>query len=853
MSCAKNEKEGNQITFSLPQDFAVEDLYQPSAHGQGSWVAITESPDSTFFVCDQYGKIYFFQKPGLNELLKPEDVDSLDLNIGYAQGLLWAFNSLYVVVVKRLEDKGPENLSSGVFRMSDSDGDGTLEKVEKILEVDGYSEHGPHTMRIGPDGKSLYLIAGNFNSVPTHFKSRLPKTWAEDNLFDPYLDARGHAVDLKAPGGWIAKTDPEGKEWELIAAGFRNPFSFGFNSEGELFTYDADMEWDFGMPWYRPTRILHVTSGAEFGWRTGSGKWPVYYPDNLPPVVNMSQGSPTAVVMGKDLSFPTRYRDGLFACDWSFGTIYYVDLKPEGSTYLGAKEEFLSATPLPISNAIAANDGQMYFLTGGRRLESHLYRVRYMGSESADSEIKHSDKTEELRNLRKRLENFHGPDKNENLPLIWEHLGHEDQFISYAARIALEHQPISVWEKRLWVEKEPAITLNATLAYVRSGGALNQQVINMLCSLEWNQLNESEKISLLRIYSLLLIRNGSPSPDISSKIITCLDSYYPNENPKLNRELSQILLYLDAPNALPRTIKVLKKSNENEQVLQAEILDERTLARSEQYGPQIADMIAAMPPTEAIHYVTLLSRVKNGWTPELRKEYFTWFYEALSGKGGESYKPFLDNIRAKALENVPDSEKEYFQNLAGYYSPVIEMSDLPKPIGPGKEYNLYDLGELVLWGDDKLEDYSGSIEDGKRAYQAALCYSCHRMKGDGGASGPDLTNLHTRFAKSDIANAILSPNDELSEQYAFTLFKLKNGELVSGRIVGEDKDSYEIYQSPFDMTRTIKVLKSDIENRRLSPLSPMPARLLNGLNEKEVKDLMVYLLSGSNPKSEFYN
>ena len=96
--------------------------------------------------------------------------------------------------------------------------------------------------------------------------------------------------DSLAPQGWIARTDPDGKEWELIAAGMRNPFDIAFNRDGELFTYDADMEWDIGEPWYRPTRVNHVISGAEFGFRNGSGKWPAYYIDSFGAVVGHRTG-----------------------------------------------------------------------------------------------------------------------------------------------------------------------------------------------------------------------------------------------------------------------------------------------------------------------------------------------------------------------------------------------------------------------------------------------------------------------------------------------------------------------------------------------------------------------------------
>ncbi len=69
----------------------------------------------------------------------------------------------------------------------------------------------------------------------------------------------------------------------MFSIGYRNPYDMDFNRDGELFVYDADMEWDMGMPWYRPTRVVHATSGSEFGWRSGSGKWPTYYADSLPP------------------------------------------------------------------------------------------------------------------------------------------------------------------------------------------------------------------------------------------------------------------------------------------------------------------------------------------------------------------------------------------------------------------------------------------------------------------------------------------------------------------------------------------------------------------------------------------
>lgn len=127
-----------------------------------------------------------------------------------------------------------------------------------------------------------------------------------------------------------------------------------------MFTYDADMEWDINTPWYRPTRINHVISGAEFGWRNGSAKWPEYYSDSFGAVVNVGPGSPTGVTFGTGAKFPTKYQKAFFACDWSFGTLYAIHLTPNGSSYTGEVEEFIGGQPFPLTDiCISKKDGAM--------------------------------------------------------------------------------------------------------------------------------------------------------------------------------------------------------------------------------------------------------------------------------------------------------------------------------------------------------------------------------------------------------------------------------------------------------------------------------------------------------------
>lgn len=844
------------ISFNLPEGFELVDLYHPSVHDQGSWVALAQGPENIIYACDQRGKIYELQVPSDGSPIDAAEVAPIDLHIGEAHGLLWAHNSLYVAVNKAWDDKIPdgEENGSGVYRITDTNKDGKLDQVAMLLKLEGEGEHGPHSFVLSPNGQDIYFIAGNHTLIPEPLlnNSRLPTNWGEDNLFKPYLDARGHANNIKAPGGWISKFNSEGTQWELVSAGYRNPFDIAFNQDDELFTYDADMEWDIGMPWYRPTRICHVTSGSEYGWRTGSGKWPAYYPDNLPAVHNLEQGSPTAVLSTAKLDIPARYKNGLLAMDWSFGTVYFIDLKPKGSSYEANREEFLSGTPLPLTDMIAGNDGNLYFATGGRGLDSHLYRLRYIGNENKTALKVEDSNASTLRQRRKELEKYHSLQSEVAIPLAWMDLNHQDRFIRYAARVALEHQPIDQWQQKYFEEQDPIKLIEGAIALAHQGDkALEGSILEKLDPIKMELLSDAQKIALLRAYALLFIRMGEPDASHGTATTKKLQSYFPHANNAVNRELAQLLLYLKAEGITQELVGLLEKHTREKTVTEGiQMLSEETTLRSEQYGPLIRDVIAKMPPSEAIYYGLLLSHDEIGWTKPLREKYFSWFFDVLGAKGGMSFKAYMENVRQQAMTNVPEAEKSYFQELSGVYTPTSAIADLPQPIGPGRNYTGEDMGDII-WGDG-MRDYQSSFADGERAYQAAMCTLCHRMRGEGGAAGPDLTQAHSKFGSYDLMFAIYSPNDDISDQYANTLFEMKDGEKIAGRIKSEDGEHITLMPNPFNESYTVQLAKSEISNRSLSPISPMPPGLLNRLNEKEIKDLFVYLRSGGDAKHELY-
>jgi putative heme-binding domain-containing protein len=808
--------------------FQVELLYSVPGGEQGSWVNLCIDDKGRILASDQYGGLYRFAAPAPGQPLDPAKVEKLPVEIRAVNGMVFAFGALYVGV-NDYEAKIP----SGLYRITDSNGDDQLDKVELLRAIESKGDHGVHAVVPTPDGKALYLVCGN-GAKPTEMtaSSPVPKIWGEDHLLPRMPDGRGFMREVMGPGGIIYRVTPDGKEFAAVASGFRNIFDASVNRDGELFTYDADMEYDFNTPWYRPTRINHVVSGAEYGWRNGAGKRPAFYPDNLPAVLDIGPGSPTGTTFGYGAKFPAKYQDALFVLDWSWGKLYAIHLEPDGASYKATKEEFLSGSPLPLTDAIIhPKDGAMYFTIGGRRVQSGLYRVTYTGGEStAPSNVKRTASA--ARDLRHQLEAFHGKQDPKAIAAAWSHLGDKDRFIRWAARTAIEHQPVASWADKALNEADPAKQVEALMALARAAGvcpqhrktdtppvdtAMRGKLLAALLELDLAKLPRASQLTALRTLEITLNRFDRPDDATVQKLIAKLDPLFPAATPEQNWLLCETLVYLQSPTVAAKAIALIQQAPTQE---------------------------------EQMEYARSLRMLKAGWTAETRTAFLNWFLKAANYRGGASFDKFIEFIRNDALATFTAAEKA---SLAALIERKPERKSAIENIGAmfaGRAPTMWTLEELSAA--TKAGMKGRNFDNGRKMFGAAACFTCHRFGNEGGMTGPDLTGAGGRYSPHDLLDQIINPSKVINEQFAPIVVTKNNGDTVIGVVVNLSGDTVQLNTDGADPNQRVAVDRKEVKSIEPSAVSPMPPMLLAMLKKDEILDLLAYVLSGGDRSNTMF-
>ena len=338
--------------------------------------------------------------------------------------------------------------------------------------------------------------------------------------------------------------------------------------------------------------------------------------------------------------------------------------------------------------------------------------------------------------------------------------------------------------------------------------AIQEQLVQLdYASLDQPQL----RLDVLRALTLSLTRGGQPADDLRAPLIAWLDEIYPAVTPQENRDLSAIMQFLQAPSAVAKGMALLNEASGQE---------------------------------EQITYAMHLRYLKEGWTPELRENYFQWFVLAGGYHGGARLANYLADCKKHAMASIPKAEMT--PSLKAIVDTPPKRNPLQFTIEPRsfvKEWAMDDFHDTLAKGVPAGRDF----KNGRKMFGAGSCYACHRFQGEGGAVGPDLTSAGGKFSAKDLLETVVDPSKAISDQYSASQFLLDDGTLLVGRVMNLKETEYWVNTDMMKPSTITKVKVDTIEAIRPSQVSMMPKGLLNTMTDKDVLDLLAYLISAGNP------
>jgi putative heme-binding domain-containing protein len=806
--------------FYVPEGFEVS-LLRKAAADEGSWISLGFDAQGRALVSrEDQGFLRLSFDAGHQ---KVERVEPIASDLKECRGLLYAYDRWYANA----------NNSKGMYRFQ-IDEAGKIVDQKLLREFPGGVGHGRNDLALGKDGR-IYSIHGDSVETPT------------TDVVD-----RTSPLDRQRPGakpnrGYVVSTDAEDGAWEVLCTGLRNPYGLGVHPSGDLFTYDADNEFDMGTPWYRPTRIVHLRSGADYGYRiTADNRRPNYVDrcDNAQPLIDVGRGSPTACMFGTDLKFPQPYRDALYVLDWTYGRVLAVHMAPRGGGYRANLETFLQGRPLNVTDVAAGPDGAMYLVTGGRKTQSALYRVAFAGRRpptevESPYETRAAEYAEQNRLLREHFESLHGREYSGAVGVAEskyavsqarKYLDHADPTVRYAARTVIEQQPPERWMFDPLPAHDPNLEHLISLAHLGTREGCAAIVAKLLApptadaSRSPNSPNLRAAFNRVYLYDRIHAKHPELLADHYQAIIAQLTPLWPD----LAREGLVVSQYGNSHDLRRRLIVLLGKLNAPQAV---------DLAAK--------DLLTSTVQEDKLAALSALSTIKTGWTPETRRRYFTALRDARRFVGGQGMPGFLDQIKSDAVATLSDAEK---QQLADLLAPPKEVDEPLPPTRPiVKKWTLDELAKLTAAGDSDDPTLRGDATKGAVVFRDALCSRCHRAGLSGPAVGPDLTFVAARFSRRDILHSVLEPSAAVAEQYRNTEIVTDDGRTLVGRVVSEGDFRSEkllINTDPLRPSRVTEVDKKQIAEHRSLGTSPMPQGLLDGFTAAEVIDLLAFLERG---------
>jgi putative membrane-bound dehydrogenase-like protein len=702
-----------------------------------------------------------------------------------------------------------------ILRVKDSDNDGVGDTEETIAGLDtlaDYPHNGLSGMTWHTDGGLIFSLGENFG-----------KDWTLRGSDGKSLVGRGE--------GGVFHCTKAGGDIRRIAKGFWNPFGLWMRSDGVLFAAEND-------PGSRPPcRLLHVVEGGDYGFQYVYGSAPVHpfvcWEGQLRGTLGMIHPSgegPCAVVgLGGGVMIPS----------WSNHCIDYYPLRWQGATLQAQRIELLRGSDMfRPTGMVRKNDREYYFADW----VSPSYELHGMGRlwkltidpDRADWLVKESQEWTPEAQLAERLRSGLGlSDAERSLEALFGWVQGSDPYLADAAQRELARIARD-WSQAQWQALPSERRVEAFVA-MRKEDFQNPRWVRMLWS--------------------------DPDPEIRFEALRWIaDGVWKEYLPEVLKMLEDPALEYRLFEAALATTNTLK-GDPSQGVTDAKMLVERithpnTPARIAAYAMRLA------PVENKGLGIVELKHLLDRNDPDLTRE----VVRSLALRKDQESQELLEKIARDASMDEP-FRLDALAGLIGTSKPTARA--LVESLAKGPEGSLAREAQRVLRQsgldpevrsggstsrpprslDQWLEALGGlggapDPQAGRRIFfhvAGAACSQCHRHEGRGNVVGPDLSLIAKQGTPREILQSILEPNREVAPQFYTTHLELTDGSDFTGILLRSS--SNEVYRNGFGQEVTFQ--KSEIQDRKELRSSLMPSGLLDTMSDREVRDLLAFLLQGS--------
>jgi len=634
--------------------------------------------------------------------------------------------------------------------------------------------------------------------------------------------------NIKSERGTILRVSPDWKQREVLATGLRWPSSLAFNSAGDLFC--TDQEGATWLPNGNPfDELLHIQRGRLYG-------FPPQHPKYLPGVIDEPSAFDYAPQHESTCGLHFNDREKVFGPEWwrgdaiiageSRGKIWRTKLVKTAAGYVGQNQIIaclsmltLDAVPSPSGDLVVTCHSGLPDWGTGPQGKGKLFKISYEDRKAPQPVLAYAVSPTEARVV------FDRPaDPMEFRNLLKQASVTMGQYVTAGDRFESFRPGYQVVQNQMM---EPRFELPVISSGISADGrevilhtAARRQALNYAIKLP-NAWEGAKGLAQERATDVAFSLNGVEAEwrDSSER----WEGWLPHLALDASGELTKASEEHRKLFGLMRHEGILRLRT---QVDLWQMLHPATQPGSKleyEYPPEQVTIVLEGPELQELKTAAgakVERPARNRAVVTVTSARDQWLPLDLSLKTGPrvallqlSWHTVADpRPRALALRRlfvpwaVPASVEQ-----------TISERSIPEITGGD-----WQRGRMLFYGD------------------RAGCYKCHRVAGEGGTIGPDLSNLvHRDYAS--VMKDITQPSAAINPDHLSYNVELKDGDQLSGVIVGQDDAMIRL--GVVD-GRTVEVPMQKVASVKPSAVSLMPENLLQALSAGDQKDLLTFLLIG---------